>query len=193
MKIFKLQSLLKNGILLAVLFFASHINAQIQTEYQLFSLVKTEFQFFDVPSNKHDDVRFFKQGLGVGFGQTTGFGLSYRYFPGKLGVQGNLGLYSDPVYRFVNVGATFLYSIHASSFSNFYIYQANSYNHQRYTPYDEPLFGLIPNTTNIGLGLGLELVVFDNFALNIMYGYGVQGKFKTILPTPECALYYKFN
>lgn len=191
MKIFKVQSVIKFFTLFSILFIVSKMNAQIQTEYQVFNTVSTDYHI--LPPNKHDDARYFKHNLGVGFGPSTGYGLSYRYFPAKLGVQGNLGLYSDQDHRFVNIGATFLYSIHTTSFSNFYVYQANSYNQQKYPSYDTPLFGMIPNTTNIGLGLGIELVVFDNFSLNLMYGYGVQGKFKTILPNPECAFYYKFN
>ena len=191
MKILKVQAVIKFFTLFSILFIALNTNAQIQTEYQLFNTMATEYHI--LPPNKHNDPRHFKQSLGVGFGQSTGYGLSYRYFPAKLGVQGNLGLYSDQDHRFVNIGATFLYSVHTTNFSNFYVYQANSYNHQKYPSYDTALFGMIPNTTNIGLGLGLELVVIDNFSFNLMYGYGVQGKFQTILPQPECAFYYKFN
>lgn len=192
MKILKVRSIFKICTILTFLFATSHIIAQINTEYQIFNGVKTEFQYFNWPANKQD-ASFFKHNLGIGLGQSTGFGLSYRYFPAKLGVQGNLGLHSEKEYTFVNIGATFLYSIHTTHYSNFYLYQANSYNHQRYPSTDIALFDMIPNTTNFGLGLGLELIVFDNFAFNMMYGYGVQGKFRTIMPGPEFAFYYKFN
>jgi len=198
MEISKIKSNIKTSILSIALMFSISTNAQMRTEYHFFN----ELLNYDVLDfkhmnfsllNKHNDSRHFKHALGVGTGASTGYGLSYRYFPAKFGVQGNLGLYSDNDYTFANIGATFLYSLHTTSYSNFYVYQANSYNHQRYMTFDEPLFELIPNRTNIGFGLGIELLAADHFSINYMFGYEIQGKFETVKPGLQFALFYKFN
>lgn len=134
---------------------------------------------------------YFPHNLGVATGFTTGWGLSYRYFPGKFGYQANILGYKDVDKGDLSVGGTLLYSLYTTYFSNFYLYQANSYYYKYPNSYND--YGLKANTFNHGLGFGLELIANEHYASNIMLGYGAFQNFAKISPTIELALYYKFK
>jgi hypothetical protein len=134
---------------------------------------------------------YFKHNLGVATGFTTGWGLSYRYFPGKFGCQTNIIGYKDVDNGDLSVGATLLYSLYTTYFSNLYLYQANSYYYKYPSVSND--FGLSPNTFNHGLGFGLELITNEHYAFNLMLGYGAFQNFTRISPTIELALFYKFK
>lgn len=134
---------------------------------------------------------YYMHNLGVATGFTTGWGLSYRYFPGKFGCQTNIIGYKDVNTGDLSVGATLLYSLYTTNFSNLFLYQANSYYYKY--PNDPNGFGITPNTFNHGLGFGLELITNEHYAFNLMLGYGAFQNFVKISPTIEVALYYKFK
>jgi hypothetical protein len=157
------------------------------------SINRTESQ-----KEKEDSKKpfYFPHNLGVATGFTTGWGLSYRYFPGKFGYQANILGYKDVDKGDLSVGGTLLYSLYTTYFSNFYLYQANSY-YYKYTNSKYPNsyndYGLKANSFNHGLGFGLELIANEHYASNLMLGYGAFQNFAKISPTIELALYYKFK
>jgi len=132
-----------------------------------------------------------KHNLGVATGFTTGWGLAYRYFPGKLGYQVNMIGYKDVDKGDLSIGGTLLYSLYTNYYSNLYLYQANSY----YYKYPAYAYGglLTPNTFNQGFGFGIELIAAKYLSFNLMLGYGALRNWTVISPTVEVALFYKFN
>ncbi|MGZ5245339.1 MAG: hypothetical protein ACXWD4_15565, partial [Bacteroidia bacterium] len=75
----------------------------------------------DAPANPEK----LKHSIGAGAGFTTGYGLSYRYRPGKFGVQVNFAPYSNKDVSRFSTGLTFLYTLIENKMSNLYLYQGN--------------------------------------------------------------------
>lgn len=141
--------------------------------------------------------------FGFHAGFSTGVGLSYRYWPDKLGIQITaLPIKSDDV-TFVSVGVTGLYSIYHSQHVRFFMYLGGAYHVNHYdeeTAYVDPYSGYYryedvrvkKDQMNIGFGPGFG---FGNrVRFNLMAGYGfydITGKFN-MLPTAEGGLYFRF-
>jgi hypothetical protein len=69
----------------------------------------------------------FKHGIGAGAGYVTGYGLSYRYTPNKLGFQVNFAPYHSQELDRYSLGLTFIYSLIKNRVSSLFIYQGNHY------------------------------------------------------------------
>lgn len=152
--------------------------------------------------DKPIDNKVHEFGFHAGF--TTGVGLSYRYWPGNLGVQFTaLPIKSSDV-TFISLGITGMYSIYNSRHTRFFLYLGNSYNVNNYIEersyYDENTgtwqydenHKIKKDNYNIGFGPGFGFGTRVRF--NIMAGYGfydVFGEFN-MLPTVEAGLYFRF-
>ena len=137
-----------------------------------------------------------KHGLGMGAGFTTGYGISYKYTPNKLGVQVNFAPYKSKTLQRYSLGVTFTYTLIEKRISKLYLYEANHFFYSKET-YD--YLGNVggPNITkesylNNGLGFGFELTIAKSIGLNLMSGYAFYDNFNNINITGEMALHYKF-
>jgi len=108
--------------------------------------------------------------IGVSSGITTGFGLSYRYWPSKLGLQiTTLPTLVKNSGSFTSFGASALYMINDTEKIDLYGYLGNSI-FLVVDNYDSELAYKL--TYNAGLGFGLKFDVFDQLNINIQLGYG---------------------
>ncbi len=141
----------------------------------------------------------FKHAVGGGAGFTTGYGLSYRYTPGKFGVQVNFAPYHDKETDRFSTGLTFLYTVIRNANTSLYAYQGNHYyynsqityvyNPNKPTPDEQHSKSAYMNN---GLGFGIEVIIAKRIGLNLMGGYAFYDNFNYLNLTGETALYYKF-
>ncbi|MGZ5281295.1 MAG: hypothetical protein ACXWEY_03365 [Bacteroidia bacterium] len=151
-------------------------------------------------STENEDTETLKHSIGAGAGFTTGYGLSYRYRPGKFGGQINFAPYSNNDVSRYSAGLTFLYTIIENKVSNLYLYQGNHfyYNSQLEWVYDPTsssnsrMERVTESYLNNGLGFGIELIVAKRVGINLMAGYAGYRNFSQLNITGEGALYYKF-
>lgn len=146
----------------------------------------------------------FKHSIGAGAGFTTGYGLSYRYIPGKFGGQVNFAPYHNKETDRYSVGLTFIYQLIESKTTILYLYQGNHYYYtseimEFYDP--SPIKGNDPISykkrvtegyVNNGLGIGIEFIIAKRIGLNLMAGYAFYDNFKQVNFTGETGLYFKF-
>lgn len=139
-------------------------------------------------------------GLGAGAGFATGYGLSFRYQPNKIGLQVNFAPYKDSETERYSVGITFLYTLITSQITRLFMYQANHYYYNSQTNYlYNPTFPdqqeKVRTTeayVNNGIGFGMEIIMAKRIGLNLMTGYACYHNFEQLNITGEAALYYKF-
>jgi hypothetical protein len=158
----------------------------------------------NVAGQKQNDsikTKPFKHGLGVAAGFSTGYGLSYRLFPNKFGIQLAFAPYMDDYESYYSFGFTFLYKIIETEFTNLFVYQGNHFYYSKYKSFDYTY--MYPNYTfnqveivnknwNNGIGLGIEFTILKRVSLNLMGGYAAYKNFKNIGFTGETALFFKF-
>jgi|WetSurMetagenome_2_1015567.scaffolds.fasta_scaffold00609_15 hypothetical protein len=132
------------------------------------------------------------QEFGFHAGATTGVGLSYRYWPGKNGVQLTALPIKTNDYVFINLGLTALHTFYDSNYFRFFGYLGSSVsvnNDDLY--YDSGSSSDRNARVNVGIGPGFAFGSRVRF--NIMAGYGfydVLGQFN-IYPTGEIGLYFR--
>ncbi len=140
----------------------------------------------------------FSNSIGFGAGFTTGFGISYRYFGKKNGVQINFFPLIEKSNRteLVSAGVTLLHKIVEAKKINLYLYLANSY-----------LYSNLPNNNyntnvtnyvatekwNTGIGTGFEWDSQRSIVLDLMGGFAQYNSFNTITLTAEFAIYCRFD
>ena len=129
----------------------------------------------------------YNHSIGIGAGFTTGFGLSYRFLPQKMGVQTTILILPDNYYS--SIGITFLYKLIQRQNSSFYLYQSNLYSTYRTSgsKSDSPYYEWFN-----GFGFGTEILLSRRIGLNFMGGLGLFDSFDEFTVTGETGLYYKF-
>ncbi len=140
----------------------------------------------------------YKNGLGLNAGFTTGYGISYRYFPGWFGFMTTFAPRTDTSDTHFNMGVTFLVKLIDGERTRFYLYESNSYYYSR--PRDKTERSLYYNPPkpeaetyyNNGIGLGIEFLILKHVSFNLMGGYGRFENWQTLRLTGETALYYTF-
>jgi hypothetical protein len=148
---------------------------------------------FDINAqeNAKDDDSKYANGIGIGAGFTTGYGLSYRYQPKKPGFQLNFAPYVDGVTTRYSAGVTFLYQLIPGKVASLYIYQGNHYYYNSITTYytSDHLqtferTGISERQTesymNNGIGIGMEITFAKRIALNLMTGYAAYVNFTQV-------------
>ena len=104
--------------------------------------------------------------IGMSAGVTTGFGLSYRYWPSKLGVQLTaLPTMSQNNGSLTSVGLTVLYILKDREKIDLYAYLGNSILYFKENNTSDLVY-------NSGLGFGLKFDIFDELNINTQFGYG---------------------
>ena len=127
--------------------------------------------------------------LGFAAGAATGYGISYRYWPNKFGVQGTFAPNVEDESTEVSIGLSFLYKLAETEKTCFFLYQGN---HYLYSNYEYPNAQSQDKFFNNGLGFGIELIILKRVSFNIMGGYAAFNNFTRLGFTGESALYFKF-
>lgn len=135
--------------------------------------------------------------FGVHAGFSTGVGLSYRYWPNRLGLQ----ITTLPVWQGSDInlfsGITALLSLKQNPTSEFFTYLGSGliYESNQYTDFQSGQTITATDTQlNIGLGIGLRLTFLEVFDINFQGGYGIYDVTEDIRsrPTGEIGVYYRF-
>ncbi len=124
-----------------------------------------------------------KHHVGLHAGATTGLGLSYRYWPKRLGFQFTTAPAFGQNFSFVSLGLSGLYTFKDNENIDFYGYLGNH------------LILIDGNAQhNIGLGAGFKFEFVKVLNLNVQAGYGVYNTTSDIYSslTGEVGLYYNF-
>ena len=147
----------------------------------LFSICLTIFSFSSIAQNDSPHH------IGVSAGVTTGAGLSYRYWPSKLGFQVTaLPSIVNNNGSVTSLGASILYTLNDSKVIDLYSYLGNSIIYMKSDYYSEMIY-------NSGIGFGLKFEIFDELNINTQLGYGgidISGKNSTFSIIGEIGLYY---
>jgi len=132
------------------------------------------------------------QEFGFHAGATTGMGLSYRYWPGKNGVQLTALPIKTDDYVFINLGLTALHTFHDSEYFRFFGYLGSSVSVNN-DDYFNDSDSSTDKTARVNIGIGPGFAFGSRVRFNIMAGYGfydVTGEFN-IYPTAEIGLYFR--
>jgi len=136
--------------------------------------------------------------IGGAAGISTGFGLSYRYWPEEYGWQMVFTPMSDGADVMINLGLGALKTLHETTYTRLFLYLVGNGTYNNYEDYDygEMVINERKQTFEsvIGIGPGLEIYLFNNIVIDIMFGfkYGFNGMFQGLGFTAETALYYRF-
>ena len=146
--------------------------------------------------NNAPEKKSYSNSIGIGAGFCTGFGLSYRYIPKKIGVQLNFAPYFTDYGKnsTVSAGITFLDKIVEGNATNLYLYLANHYfmTRESLVSYSGTEYNSADDIWNTGFGLGFEFNTKKRVVLNLMVGYAQYDSFRSLFFTAETALYYRF-
>ncbi len=147
----------------------------------------------------------FRHAIGMGAGFTTGYGLSYRYFPGKLGYQLTFAPYGTENTSRYSAGFTFLYPLILAESTTLYLYQGNHFYYSSdrifYLEADKTTEAYEPTEftgrrtdrfTNHGVGFGIEMNFAKRMGFNLMAGYATYDSFNKVNVTAETGLYFKY-
>lgn len=134
--------------------------------------------------------------IGGAFGMSTGYGLSYRYWPEEWGGQVTFSPYWQNDEGMFNLGVSGFKRLYDSKNTRLFLYLASngtySYNMQEDDQKDGSEFGF-----TVGFGPGFEIYIFKHIALDIMFGYSFSYG-KTFFDssgvgfTAETGIYYRF-
>lgn len=162
---------------------------------KIFVLLLIFFASYLVYSYNKEDEHF-KHYIGGAFGMTTGYGLSYRYWPGSWGFQGVFSPYWQNDEVLLNLGICGFKTLYESTNTRLFLYLAanETYNYKENEEETEfnHSFGFAT-----GIGPGIEIYILKHIALDIMFGYSytVGDTFFDAYGvgfTAEVALYYRF-
>lgn len=145
--------------------------------------------------------KIYKHGLGAAAGFTTGYGVSYRYWPQKFGGQitvfkiwNNYG--GENIQA--NLGITFLLKLRESGHVRLFLYEGNMYYYEKEQVY--AMGGGLhwvneDHVFNFGIGPGVQFTIDKRLGFNLMVGAGAYYAFTDwarIFITGETGLYYRF-
>jgi hypothetical protein len=156
------------------------------------SLFIVQFSLSAQEVSQSEDKDTFKHSLGIGAGFTTGYGLSYRFYPKRFGVQTNFAPYKDNARNEYSFGLTLLFKLVETDKTNLFLYQGN---HYFYRKEKHPYWNqseIISRYLNNGIGIGIEFIILKRVSFNLMGGYAGYRDFDQISITGETCLYFKF-
>ncbi|MFO7754809.1 MAG: hypothetical protein ACQERS_15055 [Bacteroidota bacterium] len=138
----------------------------------------------------------FKFGIGAAAGFSTGYGLSFRYWPTDWGLQLTTAPYYSNNDAQISFGATTLKTIKDDGRIKLFMYWGNHILYEKYSyyynyPYDEETDKY--TTWISGIGPGFEFTFLDKVSFNLMFGIATYVERDFMLNmTAETGLYYKF-
>jgi len=135
-----------------------------------------------------------KYGIGAAAGFSTGYGLSFRYWPSVWGVQTTFAPYYDEYGATISYGLTGLRLIEDAGWVRFFGYVSQHLFINQYNDYETN-----ERKTNItgitGIGPGLEFIIKQRLGINVMFGFGLFLDNEDMLMsnlTGEAGIYYRF-
>lgn len=142
----------------------------------------------------------FKHALGVGAGWTTGYGISYRYFLKKYGIQATFAPYSDDYTTQFSAGLSFIIYLINTENTNLFFYQGNHFFYSKKYYYGGGMYitgndynsRYVDQFFNNGFGIGIEFLIVNRVSFNLMGGYAGYENLDRISLTGETGLYYRF-
>jgi hypothetical protein len=150
-------------------------------------------------SGTSDQMKF---GVGAAAGFSTGYGLSFRYWPTDWGVQFTTAPYISDNDSRVSVGVTALKSIKDDNRLRLFVYLGNHFMYEKWGGYSWDGYTEDPhvNTTwIIGVGPGFDFTILNKVSFNLMFGiasysesYSEYENNWMLNMTAEAGLYYKF-
>jgi hypothetical protein len=165
---------------------------------QFISLLSLLFIFFvtgsisaQVDSTKKTGL---KHSMGAAAGLTTGYGLSYRFWPGTVGVQLAFAPTSNSSQSRISSGLTLLFKLVGTERANLFLYQGNHllYHYMEYGNYFPSRTSYKEYNLYNGIGLGIEFIIVKRISFNLMGGYAAYESFKSLGLTGETGLFFKF-
>lgn len=145
----------------------------------------------------------FKFGVGAAAGFSTGYGLSFRYWPGDWGIQFTTAPYYTKYDSRMSFGTTILRSVKDDDRIKLFVYAGNHILYEKwgyYYDYDIYTPDSSSSTTWIlGAGPGFEFTILRKISFNMMFGIASYTEFNKnnendwmLNMTVETGLYYKF-
>lgn len=146
----------------------------------------------------------YKYGIGAAAGFSTGYGLSFRYWPSDWGLQLTTAPYYTESNSTISIGATALRTIKNDGRIKLFGYIGNHLFFERYSDYwyEYPEDGNISKyrTWIIGAGPGFEFIIANKVSFNLMFGVASYTEFNSndrenhwmLNMTAETGLYYRF-
>ena len=136
--------------------------------------------------------------IGANAGLTTGVGLSYRYWPGRLGVQVSAlpQFEFDGSGHYLNGAITGLFLVKDDGWARLFLFSSVFQNRYRYY-YSDPNYteDSLDITTNVGLGFGYDFILGKDLSLGLMSGFGgfdlFDSRFERVGLTVEASLHYR--
>jgi len=158
---------------------------------KLLTILLITISFFGYSQPKHH--------LGYHFGTQQNYGLSYRYWPNKIGIEATfLPTIMAPLKKSYNQKLTFgisvLYTIKDYEKVDLFGYFSNVVISQQ-NKSDNPTFIIDPYVFNSALGLGLKIDFLEDLNFNFQFGYGAYNyntKSWKATMVVEGGLYYNF-
>jgi len=114
--------------------------------------------------------------LGGMAGFSTGYGPTYRFWPGKFGGQITFTPVSSPIHLQLSIGLTMLYRLKSYNHINLFLYQGNHlyYNAWVWEIWHRKLdVNYAEGRQFHGIGGGLEWVISKRLSFNLMAGYSL--------------------
>lgn len=141
--------------------------------------------------------------IGLAAGFVTGYGLSYRYWPKKIGVQLTAFPLISNDESYISAGLTGLVELDSRDWYRFFAFVGGNMNIQSYNDYyydgypysTETMVRVEETRYTVGFGPGIEFTPGGRIGLNIMTGFQYYYENKDnwgTLPTIEGAIYFRF-
>lgn len=136
--------------------------------------------------------------VGFAAGFTTGYGLSYRYFPNRFGLQVTFSPFKRGEEQRHSFGITFLHELMDNGKINFFLYQGNHflYDEDIVFSYPPPNYTSVERKTisrnyNHGIGVGTEFRMGSKITMNVMTGYAAYDSFNSLSITAELGIFFQ--
>jgi len=168
----------------------------------ILSLLVMSFTLSSIAQDEKKATSSPKHHLGLHAGTTTGYGISYRYWPTKFGGEITASPRFETGGRYtVSTGLSFLYSLKENEKYTLFTYFGNSIlakksNYQIYNQTTGIYTNEIKKTTdyNASIGFGVKVNFWENLNFNLQGGYGFYDITNDINTnfSAEIGMYYHF-
>jgi len=138
-----------------------------------------------------------KHFIGLHAGNTTGRGISYRYWPSKFGFQTTFAFEKRKSYNrlSLDIGLSLLYKLKENEKFGVYAYLGHDIDYNQHETWGgQPITTIANLQYNIGIGVGFKANILKNLDANIQFGYALLDltqNFHSGL-AGEIGLYYHF-
>lgn len=179
----KLTALLTGVVLMAII----NLNAQDLFKADPYSRSRR---------TRNDQEYNYTHNLGFAAGFTTGYGLSYRFWPKKLGVQITFAPFNNDEISQYSAGLTLFWRLAETNCADLFIYESTHFfyrqEYESYAFYNFHEDSPIRRQVNCGFGAGVEFKLGKRVGYDLMIGYAGYRGFKKVNLTAETGLYFKF-